>query len=142
MEEPQQPSEQLSEQSSDKPNDGEIPLAFGQSTQGDPPSAGMAQAAGAGSAPALSPVAVYAQAMLDEQIARLTHQGYVIVNRTDTSAQLRRRKHFSVWWALFWLIVGAGVGLLVYVAWYVLIKRDRVAFLRITPEGRVMLTES
>lgn len=141
MEEPRQPSEQPS----DKSNDGDMPLASGQSAQGDPSStegAGMVQQAGASAAPAPNPVTVYAQAILDEQIARLTHQGYVIVNRTDTSAQLRRRKHFSVWWALFWLIVGAGVGLLVYLAWYVLVKRDRVAFLRITPEGRVMLTES
>lgn len=94
------------------------------------------------SVPAPTPVSVYARAMLDEQIARLTHEGYVIVNRTDTSAQLKRHKHFSIGWAFFWLIVGAGVGLLVYIAWYVLVKRDRVAFVRVTPEGRVMLTES
>ena len=119
--------------------------ASGQAAQSDLTSAeegSLEPSSGADAAPALSPVMVYARAMLDEQIARLTRQGYVIVSQSETSAQLKRRKHFSVWWALFWLIVGAGVGLLVYVAWYVLIKRDRVAFLRITPEGRIMLTEN
>lgn len=114
------------------------PVASDHAAPSDPTSADAEAASG----PALSPVMVYAQAMLDEQIARLTRQGYVIVSRTDTSAQLKRRKHFSLWWALLWLIVGAGIGLLVYIAWYVLVKRDRVAFLRITPDGRVMLTES
>ena len=90
----------------------------------------------------MSPVMAYAQAQLNEQVARLTRQGYVIVSQSATSVQLDRPKHFSVWWALFWLIVGAGIGLIIYMAWFVLVKRDHVAFLRITPDGRVMLSES
>ncbi len=87
-------------------------------------------------------VPVEAIALMDAEIARLTRQGYVIVHRTERSAQLKRAKHFSVWWALFWLIVGLGAGLALYIGWYVLVKRDRVIFLRITPDGKVMSTES
>jgi hypothetical protein len=86
------------------------------------------------------PVAPLAVARMEEEIARLTRQGYVIVSRSETSAQLRRRKHFSILWAFFWFLVG-GIGLPLYIAWYLLVKRDRVAFVRITPEGRVLCTE-
>jgi hypothetical protein len=85
----------------------------------------------------LSPMAV---AQMEEEIARLTRRGYVIVNRAETSAQLKRSKHFSIWWALFWLLVG-GLGLPLYIGWYLLVKRDRVAFIRITPDGRVLCSE-
>jgi hypothetical protein len=79
-------------------------------------------------------------AQMEEEIARLTRRGYVIVSRAETSAQLKRPKHFSVWWALFWFLIG-GVGLPLYIVWYLLVKRDRVAFVRITPEGRVLCSE-
>jgi hypothetical protein len=85
----------------------------------------------------ISPMAV---AQMEEEIARLTRRGYVIVNRAETSAQLKRSKHFSIWWALFWLLVG-GLGLPLYIGWYLLVKRDRVAFIRITPDGRVLCSE-
>lgn len=85
----------------------------------------------------VSPMAV---AQMEEEIARLTRRGYVIVSRAETSAQLKRPKHFSIWWALFWLLVG-GLGLPLYIAWYLLVKRDRVAFVRITPDGRVLCSE-
>ena len=92
--------------------------------------------------PASDPLLAYEQAQLSEQIARLTRQGYVIVSQTDTTAQLRCRKHFSIFWALFWLVIGAGVGLFLYVAWYTLVKRDKTAYLRITHDGQVLLSES
>ncbi len=85
----------------------------------------------------VSPMAV---AQMEAEIARLTRRGYVIVSRAETSAQLKRPKHFSIWWALFWLLVG-GLGLPLYIGWYLLVKRDRVAFVRITPEGRVLCSE-
>jgi hypothetical protein len=87
-----------------------------------------------------APIAPEAIARMEEEIARLTRQGYVIINRTQTSAQLRRPKHFSIWWALFWFLIG-GFGLPLYIAWYLLVKRDRLAFVRITPEGRVLCSE-
>ncbi|GAC1448066.1 MAG: hypothetical protein PVSMB4_04620 [Ktedonobacterales bacterium] len=83
-----------------------------------------------------------ASARIDAEIARLTRHGYVIVSRTDASVQLRRTKHFSLWWALLWLIVAPGVGLALYIGWYLLIKRDRIVFIRVTPDGRVVKTES
>jgi hypothetical protein len=83
-----------------------------------------------------------AAATLEAEIGRLTQRGFVIVSRSETSAQLRRPKHFSVGWALVWLVVGLGAGLALYVAWYVLIKRDQVVFLRITPDGRVLRTSN
>jgi hypothetical protein len=109
----------------------------------DPP---VQRPTGAGPSGAATPgevgVLPAAVARMDAEIARLTRQGYVIVSRMETSAQLKRAKHFSIWWALFWLVVAPGAGLLVYLAWYILIKRDRVVFLRITPDGRVLSSES
>ena len=90
---------------------------------------------------AASPIVAFARAQLAEQIARLTREGYVVVSQTETTAQLRRRKHFSIFWALFWLVIGAGVGLFLYVAWYALVKRDKTASLYIAPDGQLVLTE-
>lgn len=103
-----------------------------------PSESGAAGPAGAGTAQP----AAEAIALMDQEIARLTREGYVIVHRTDWSAQLKRAKHFSLWWALFWFVVGVGAGLALYIGWYILVKRDRVVFLRITPEGKVMRSAS
>ena len=101
---------------------------------------GYASAPAPGSSPAPAPTdAIH---LLEEEVARLSRQGYVIVDRGPTSVQLKRHKHFSIWWALFWLIVVPGGGLFIYLAWYVLVKHDRVSFLRITPDGRVMRSTS
>jgi len=105
---------------------------------GEPPTANQA----ATGVP--TPTAAQAAAMgrLEEEIGHFTRQGYFIVDRGPTSVQLKRTKHFSVWWALLWFIVVPGGGLFIYLGWYLLVKRDRIAFLRITPEGRVMLSEN
>jgi hypothetical protein len=79
---------------------------------------------------------------MEEEVGRLSRLGYVIVDRGPTSVQLKRPKHFSIWWALFWFIVVPGGGIFIYLAWFVLIKRDRVAFVRIAPDGRVMRSNS
>ena len=93
-------------------------------------------------APTLTAAQTAAMGRMEEEIGHFSRQGYVIVDRGPTSVQLRRSKHFSVWWALLWFIVVPGGGLFIYLGWYLLVKRDRIAFLRITPEGRVMLSEN
>lgn len=119
----------------------------GSSTDNEPTQPGSGEATSE-AAPSVAPaltretVSQAASALLEQEIARLTRHGYMIVDRETTSVQLRRAKRFSLPWALFWLIVVPGGGIFIYLGWYVLVKRDRIVFLRITPDGRVMLSSS
>jgi len=89
------------------------------------------------SAPAAQELTVEERrAILDRVIGRYSRQGYRVVSRTDTAAQLVRPKKFSFWWALFWFLF-FGAGILVYVFYY-MSKRDTVVYLEIDPRGRLV----
>ena len=62
-------------------------------------------------------------------------RGYEIIDRTDTTCQLRKSKSFSVLWAVLWTLVG-GVGLIVYLIYY-LAKRDELVFIEVNEFGEV-----
>lgn len=72
---------------------------------------------------------------LEKHIAWYVGQGYHVVSQTETSAQLVKPKRLSIVWALIWLIVGMGLGLILYLLYYVS-KRDKQVYLTVT-EGRV-----
>jgi len=76
------------------------------------------------------------RAILDRVIGRYSRQGYRVVSRTDTTAQLVQPKKFSFWWALFWFLF-FGVGVFVYIFYY-MSKRDTVVYLEIDPRGRLV----
>jgi ABC-type Fe3+ transport system permease subunit len=76
------------------------------------------------------------RAALEREIQSWLRRGYVVVSQTGTSAQLRRPKRFSIVWALLWTCV-AGVGLLVYLFYHLLLKKDHWAYLTVRPDGKV-----
>ena len=79
------------------------------------------------------------EGLLDAEIARRTRQGWGLVSRQGTTAQMVRRKHFSFPWAVFWLIFGIGIGFVCYLLWH-WAKRDRFAYLRVE-DGSLVVSE-
>jgi RNA polymerase subunit RPABC4/transcription elongation factor Spt4 len=69
----------------------------------------------------------------EARIAGLVDQGFRIVSRTDTTAQLVRPKTFSFVWATLWFLV-CGVGVLVYLFWYAA-KSDDVVYVSLDDTG-------
>jgi hypothetical protein len=75
-------------------------------------------------------------AVLDAEIAKYIRQGYRVISRTPTTAQLVKPKKLSLLWAIFWAIVGLGFGLLIYLVWY-FIKSDQTVYLTVDAQGRI-----
>jgi hypothetical protein len=71
---------------------------------------------------------------LNQYVGELAASGYVTTSKTEDSAQLVRKKRFSVGWALAWFLL-LGVGVVAYFIYY-LGKRDDTAYLSAT-DGRV-----
>lgn len=71
---------------------------------------------------------------LNEYVQEFAARGYVAVSRTEDSAQLVRKKRFSVGWCLAWFLL-FGVGVVAYLVYY-LGKRDDIANLNVVG-GRV-----
>src|SRR5215210_3300435 len=73
--------------------------------------------------------------ILDDQLERLAWDGWRVVRRTPTTAQITRPKRISVGAALFWalfLLIGLVIYLLVVAS-----RRDLVGRLVIGDDGRV-----
>ena len=68
-------------------------------------------------------------AVLQDEIAWRTNSGWVLVSRVEREAQMRKPKHFSFGWALFWFLF-LGVGIFVYLFWH-WSKRDELIFIRV-----------
>jgi len=79
------------------------------------------------------------EGLLEAEIARRTQKGWEVVSRQASEAQMRKRKHFSFLWAVFWLIFGLGIGFVCYLLWH-WAKRDRLAYLRIE-NGNLQVSE-
>jgi len=81
-------------------------------------------------------------AILEEQIGQLVRQGYRVISRTQTTAQLVKPKEFSLLWALLWLLVTLcvfGLGILVYLFYY-LAQKDKTVYLEVDPYGQVRVS--
>ena len=74
--------------------------------------------------------------ILEKTIARYSRRGFRIENRTDTTAQLVKRKEFSCLAASLWFLL-FGIGILVYIVFYYMGKKDTVIFVEVDPRGRV-----
>jgi hypothetical protein len=72
--------------------------------------------------------------ILDKEVRKYVGQGYRVVARTDTTAQLVKPKKFSLFWFLVWALLI--VGWIFYVAWY-LAKRDETVYLEVAPDGKI-----
>lgn len=78
--------------------------------------------------------------MLQDEIARRTGQGWVLVSREAGEAQMRKPERFSILWFLAWTFLSLGTLFWVYLVWH-WAKSDQLTFLR-TVEGRVVATET
>lgn len=75
------------------------------------------------------------RAILDKVIARYSRQGYRVLNRTDTTAQLVRPKQFSCLAATLWTLL-FGIGLIFYLFYYAG-KKDDMIYLSIDEHGKL-----
>lgn len=73
--------------------------------------------------------------ILQKEINGYVRRGFHVASQTDTTAQLIKPKKFSFWWALLWFLL-FGVGLLIYVLYY-LAKKDETVYLEVSPDGQV-----
>ncbi len=73
---------------------------------------------------------------LQDEIARRTGQGWVLVSRGATEAQMRKPKRFSFVWALLWLLV-FGLGIIVYLLWH-WAKSDQLIYIRVV-DGQLVV---
>jgi hypothetical protein len=79
-------------------------------------------------------------AILNAEIVRYVRLGFRVVHQTPTSAQLCAPKRFAFEWAFLWFLLG-GVGILVYVSWY-MAQPDTTVSLSVDPSGTVVATSS
>lgn len=79
-------------------------------------------------------------APLQEHIDWYVGQGYQVISQTETSAQLVKRKRFSVMWALLWTLVVL-VGFFVYLLYY-LVKKDQGVYLSVKADGTIQARKS
>jgi uncharacterized membrane protein len=63
------------------------------------------------------------------EIQRYIKKGFRVTTQTNTTAQLIKPKHFSFLWAFLWFLL-AGIGLLVYVIYY-MAKKDEIIYLQV-----------
>ena len=73
---------------------------------------------------------------LNEAIAHFTGQGFRVVTKSQTSAQLMRPKQFS-WAAAILSLLLLGIGFLIYLVYY-LGQKDETIFLEVTPDGTIL----
>lgn len=88
-------------------------------------------------APAPPPVLSMEQrkAILQRTIADYVSRGFQVVNQTDTSAQLLKKKTFSCLYSILWFLL-FGIGLIIYLLYYAA-KRDELLYISVDERGRV-----
>ena len=78
------------------------------------------------------------QAALQQAIGEYLAQGYRVLSQTDTTAQLVKPKQFGTLWFILWLLTG--VLWIVYLAYYLAVKREGKVYLQVDPQGFVHRT--
>ena len=74
---------------------------------------------------------------LEKRIESYIHQGYRVTSQTDHSASLVKPKKFSLLVALLTLILGIGIGFVIYVLYFVAIAKDETVYLTVGSDGHV-----
>ena len=67
----------------------------------------------------------------EQKLEGYLKRGYQIAYKDESRVQLVRRKKFSLFWALIWFVFGLGVGIVPYILYYWLIKKDEVVNLKL-----------
>ncbi len=73
--------------------------------------------------------------ILQREISAYVRRGFIVQSQTDTTAQLIKRKKFSLLWAIIWFLL-AVFPFVIYLIWYAA-KRDESAYLTVDETGRV-----
>ncbi len=84
------------------------------------------------------------RAILDQEVASYAQQGYLVLSRSDTTAQLVKPKRFSCLWAFVWLLVTIfllGIGMIIYWIWHAS-KKNKGLYLEVDLYGNVTRIES
>ncbi len=76
------------------------------------------------------------EAPLQEHVDWYVGQGYHVISQTETSAQLVMPKQFSFVWAMVWILL-ALVGLLAYILYHLVVKKERTVHLTVEADGKV-----
>jgi len=79
--------------------------------------------------------------VLDQAIHNYMNAGWVLVNRTDQAAQLKKPKRFNWFWFLFWLLIGLvaiGLPVILYLIYYA-VKKDETVTLSVSKEGVLLI---
>lgn len=74
------------------------------------------------------------RSILQRDIADYVSRGFLVISQTDTTAQLRRPKTFSLLWSVFWLIFGLGIGFIIYLLYYAA-KKDETVYIEVGRTG-------
>lgn len=75
--------------------------------------------------------------ILQQEIDRYISKGYNVLSQSNTSAQLIRKKKYSLFWALFWLILGVGIGFMIYTFAYMAAHKEETIYLLVDATGRI-----
>lgn len=78
-------------------------------------------------------------AVLADELQRLSWQGYQVVSQTSNSAELVKPKKFRIGLALVLFLLTAGIGLIVYII-YFLLKKDKQAQVHVDALGQITAT--
>lgn len=76
--------------------------------------------------------------LLDEEVGLYMQEGFVVRQRTPTTAQLVKPKQFSFIWAFLWFFV-FGFGLAVYLIYYAA-KKDEGRYVEVDEYGAIRAT--
>jgi hypothetical protein len=75
--------------------------------------------------------------ILQREITHYRRRGFNVISQTQTSVSLLKPKKFSLLVALLTLIFGVGIGLLVYIIYFIGIKKDETVYLNVDEHGKV-----
>jgi hypothetical protein len=78
--------------------------------------------------------------ILDAEVRRYQKQGYALVARTDTTAQLSKKHEFSCCLAL--ILVFLIIGILLYLLYYLTAKKEYLVYLEVDEYGRIHRTSN
>jgi hypothetical protein len=78
---------------------------------------------------------------LDDMIQIYAMKGYTLVHSDSDRAQMTKRKRFSIILFIILIIVGFVPGL-IYLAYYMFVKKDETVFIRKNANGEIVVSES
>lgn len=78
--------------------------------------------------------------ILDREIVNYQKQGYALVSRTETTAQLSKKHEFSCCLAFFLVLIV--IGIILYLLYYLVAKKEYLVLLEVDEWGRVHRTFS